>query len=144
MAKIEPSCAANLIAGFKATGISPLNPNTVLKKIPGATLSPSAAQIQAQVSGALLSHLQEQRLGDENAPKRGRKRRIQVSPGKSIGTGDLPRDAAGPEDDGSPEEDDPQALDDDLNESSAEIAIEPKEGKFCIFVRTRHFSYRYT
>lgn len=66
---------AKSIAGFKACGIVPFNPDAVLKKIPRKTIE------------NIVDHLEQLRTGPAKTVKRGKK--LNVSAGKSIGTSDL-------------------------------------------------------
>lgn len=70
-----------MVAAFKATGTYPLDRQQALKRIPGGVTSPEKEALYSRVSSAFLERLQQQRYGDETAPRRGR--RLQVSPGKS-------------------------------------------------------------
>ena len=76
----------NLKSGFKACGIYPMDPNEVLKKIPGE----SAKEIQLNVSQVVLQRLQNMR-NQEERPKI-RRKRVQVDPGKSITSVDIQTD----------------------------------------------------
>lgn len=76
----------NLISGFNATGIYPLNRAKVLNKIPA---SQNEAEVTAAVRDSLTDFLKEQRFGKDSEPTR-KKKRLAVEPGKSISTIDEP------------------------------------------------------
>ena len=70
--------AQNILkAGFKKTGIYPLDKEEVLRSLPRDNLSPNDA-----VSEIFLEHLKQLRYGDE--PARKRKKRLNVPAGKSV------------------------------------------------------------
>ncbi|KAG5876799.1 hypothetical protein JTB14_014129 [Gonioctena quinquepunctata] len=71
---------ANSIAGFKACGIVPFNPDAVLKKIPRKAVDET---LETSWKGALVDHLEQLRTGPTKTVKRGKK--LNVPPGKSKG-----------------------------------------------------------
>ena len=74
----------NLVSGFKACGIYPLNPNAVLKKFPVH----NSAHMGAYVSDAVIDVLREMRHG-HSGPNQKRRKMVRVEPGKSITSADL-------------------------------------------------------
>ncbi|KAK6963260.1 tigger transposable element-derived protein 2 [Biomphalaria glabrata] len=80
-------CAQNLISGFRACGIHPLDPHQVLKKIPAAEVLTGQS-----VSEVVLNYLQNSKFSP-NA-YRGRstgntRKKLHVPPGKSISVEEL-------------------------------------------------------
>ena len=83
---LKESQSANLISGFRTTGLCPLNKEEVLRKLPH---SDNGNDPNHSVSGAFVTYLKV-RYGDESEPttKRTRRKVVQVGvePGQSIGT----------------------------------------------------------
>ena len=82
---LKESQSANLISGFRTTGLCPLNKEEVLRKLPH---SDNGNDPNDSVSGAFVTYLKEVRYGDESEPttKRTRRKVVGVEPGQSIGT----------------------------------------------------------
>ena len=78
---IEGNGRSDLINGFRKCGIYPFNPDEVYKKLPNENvMSPKKALDQS-----LVDSLAELRRGDENEkPKKQKRTRLDVEPGKSI------------------------------------------------------------
>ncbi|KAJ8909324.1 hypothetical protein NQ315_016043 [Exocentrus adspersus] len=89
---------ANILAGFKACGIVPFNPDTVLQKM--VRLRPQEGQervMETSWTEAIVSHLSDLRSGSNDAaPKRGK--RLTVPSGQSIAASDLLPELIEPED----------------------------------------------
>lgn len=75
--KLEPAIAKNLQSGFRGTGIFPLNPEEVLKRLPGST-----EHIAHRLSDSFEKYLREIRF--ESSTSKKRKRRLNVEAGKSV------------------------------------------------------------
>ncbi|KAG5881207.1 hypothetical protein JTB14_026648 [Gonioctena quinquepunctata] len=75
---------ANSIAGFRACGIVPFNPDAVLKKIPRKAVDET---LETSWTGALVDHLEQLRTDPTKTVKR--RKKLNVPPGRSIGTSDL-------------------------------------------------------
>lgn len=73
----------NIVSGFRATGIIPFNPQKVYKRIPESLPD----EPNYTVDHTLLEYLKENRRPNEM--KRGRNKKLNVEPGKSITTSDL-------------------------------------------------------
>ena len=71
---------ANIIAGFKACGIYPLNRHEVLKRLPGYDRGSRDAN-GTEINDSLLQALQSMRSTETQKKKRGKK--VEVPPGKS-------------------------------------------------------------
>lgn len=92
MEKIGFSSSQNIISGFRATGIFPLDRHKVLEKLPIEDL----AAVEEGISGEIIDHLKALRYTDQSSRKP-RKRRLQVAPGKSISVEDVEKNTvAGP------------------------------------------------
>uniref|UniRef100_A0A1Y1K537 DDE-1 domain-containing protein n=2 Tax=Photinus pyralis TaxID=7054 RepID=A0A1Y1K537_PHOPY len=79
----------NILAGFKACGLVPFNPDAVLAKI--ARKEPTTPEernrAETSMTSALVDYLHQLKTGPSDAPKRGK--RLNIAAGKSIGTKDL-------------------------------------------------------
>ena len=86
----DSNTSKNLEAGFRATGLYPVNPSVVLNKLPDGVLdqSSSTEQIETDVYNDVLDVLQSLRGTSEPATKM-RKTRVNVTPGKSISSEDI-------------------------------------------------------
>lgn len=71
----------NLIASFKATGIAPLDPNSVLRKIPSENADDAANQA---VNNVLVEYLQQQRFSTTPTRRNIKRQKLVVEPGKSV------------------------------------------------------------
>lgn len=82
---------ANTMAGFKACGISPFQPDVVFKKIRHLrTLQQqeeSGQQVERAWCNTIVEHLNQMRTGVGEAPKRGKK--LNVPAGRSVSVADL-------------------------------------------------------
>ncbi|XP_021711614.1 jerky protein homolog-like [Aedes aegypti] len=78
----------NLRAGFRASGIYPLNRFQVLKKLP-STESEAGKNADESWSAAFVDVLKEARFGNESVTQK-RKKRIQVEPGQTVKVEDIP------------------------------------------------------
>ncbi|KAI4467025.1 hypothetical protein MML48_2g00005513 [Holotrichia oblita] len=83
MQNLEPTFKANILTGFKACGISPFNPEAVLKKI-----KPRTVDNENATNGALLEAFQNvmqdaSKVEDKSAPKR---MKLDGPVGKSVGS----------------------------------------------------------
>ncbi|XP_028037361.1 uncharacterized protein LOC114248348 [Bombyx mandarina] len=74
---IEINSKANICAGFKATGIVPFNPQTILRKIPDYE-----EQNNYTIDTALLDYLKANRTA--NPLQKLRNKKLNITPGKSI------------------------------------------------------------
>jgi hypothetical protein len=78
--------STNIKAGFEATGICPIDPNRVLRKLPGGVAQSSSDNIVVE---AIEKMIAPQRYHDHDAGTSSRRRppakRIKVAPGKSVG-----------------------------------------------------------
>lgn len=81
------SQSAQLVAGFKKTGIFPFNPDEIICRLPGST---PEVDTPALVSESVIEMLKDLRSG-ESSEKKQRKSKLNVQPGKSIGLEDLPK-----------------------------------------------------
>lgn len=80
---IEYSSTTNLINGFKACGISPFDPNQVLKRLPDWSKTPSTEDSTNQhMSVSIIEVLEKFRYPNEKKMKK--KKRMPVTPGKSV------------------------------------------------------------
>ena len=76
---MQPNVKQNIINGFRACGISPLDREEVLKHIPPTSQADAADALDQ----SLLDHLMSQRSGSQ--PQTSRKRsRLSVLPGRSV------------------------------------------------------------
>jgi hypothetical protein len=103
MDKIEAAQEVNLKAGFAASGIVPLDRDRVLSKLPDRLTNEARAE---PWTAAFVEILQETRL-NTSAKKVVRRKKITVTPGKSVSGADFGLDDAQDEE----AEDDPQPLD---------------------------------
>ena len=93
MGLLQPTISANIISGFKKCGISPFDKESLLnriRRVRGTTGEDDEedAGIGVAVSQLVLDKLSELQSGGEK-PKLKRKKKINVSPGKSICLADL-------------------------------------------------------
>lgn len=78
--KIDPNFETNMINSFRATGIQPLNPYEVLKKMPNERFK---NRVSSEIDNALISFLQQKKNGDANI-KKGKKKLLNIRPGSSV------------------------------------------------------------
>lgn len=115
----------------RGTGIIPLNPNEVLKRLPA-----HRAEQHISVSGAMLSFLKETRRPSSSSnPTRCRKKDLKIIPGKSVAYEDLLSDEdeeAGNERPDSPEREvEENEINKDLKDTQEEITM-PNVGQFIV------------
>ena len=77
---IENTVHDNIISGFRACGVEPLDRSQVLKNIPSAHVEPAVAG--AAIDRSLLERLEKKRGPD--ADQRRKRSRLNVLPGKSV------------------------------------------------------------
>lgn len=85
--KIEANSAKNIKAGFRASGIFPLNKNAVLKNLPTNADQPNTRETATDsfFSEQLVKMLKEERFGKAEQRTIPRKRRLMdVQPGSSV------------------------------------------------------------
>lgn len=88
--KIEPTITNNLKSEFQACGIFPCNVEVLLNKIPGQDTTTDVSDAQDSIESSFISCLEKKRVGRLDRKKPGGKRRkVNVPPGKSITTVDL-------------------------------------------------------
>lgn len=85
----ENKIEKNLRAGFKKCGIVPFEPKEVLNRIPKEPQNPQenlneSIEIERNVTDALTELLKEMRYGSTDLMRAGRKKKIHVTPGKSV------------------------------------------------------------
>lgn len=93
--RLGSNATKNMKSGFRASGICPLNPNAVMKKIPGGAVlsqsqtsssaAPAAVKQENSFSEHLVTLLKKERFGsptDRAMPKR--KRLVDIQPGESV------------------------------------------------------------
>lgn len=76
----------NILAGFKACGLVPFNPDAVLKKITRKEPD-TRQQEQTSMNETFIDYLHHLKTGPTDVPKRGK--RLDIAAGKSVGTEDL-------------------------------------------------------
>ena len=83
MDKKNPNGAVkmDLMASFRATGIAPFDPETVLRKIPSADLEERTDQA---VNNVLVEYLQNQRFAAIPTRRNVKRQKLVVEPGKSV------------------------------------------------------------
>lgn len=87
---LQEKLSDNIIAGFRGTGIFPLDRQQVLKRLPSDTVEDCASEPAAQAMVATLTTMfKEARYGKGDAPARGRKKKINVAPGRSVSAEDI-------------------------------------------------------
>lgn len=82
----------NILAGFRACGLVPFNPDAVLAKIKRKEpITPEEGNAaETSMTAVLVDYLHELKTGPNDAPKRGK--RLNIAAGKSIGTEDLEKE----------------------------------------------------
>uniref|UniRef100_A0A1Y1KZ51 DDE-1 domain-containing protein n=2 Tax=Photinus pyralis TaxID=7054 RepID=A0A1Y1KZ51_PHOPY len=83
---IELKSEKNIKNGFRATGIVPLCPDEVLKKMPTARYK---ERVSREIDNSLLDFLQSQNKRGERV-QRNKKKMLHVEPGASVSVADLP------------------------------------------------------
>ena len=95
---ISKNAASNIKAGFLKCGLSPLNKEKVLACLPNERCSVSAGTVEesaAAIDDSLVSLLGEMRYGD-TGKKKAKRRKVDIEPGKSVGSSDLPQASTTP------------------------------------------------
>lgn len=83
--KIEPNTKHNILALLMKTGISPLNKDKILKRLPGNNLRHEfCLEEKEAIDESVLSLLKEMRYGSENTRTIRKPKKINVIPGKSV------------------------------------------------------------
>lgn len=82
----------NILAGFRACGLVPFNPDAVLAKIKRKEpTTPEEGNVaETSMTAVLVDYLHELKTGPNDAPKQGK--RLNIAAGKSIGTEDLEKE----------------------------------------------------
>lgn len=78
--ELQMNASKNIIAGFKKTGISPLNEHEILARLPGEDLDENH---ENAVEDSVVTLLKEMRYSSMNIVEP-RKRKLNVLPGKSV------------------------------------------------------------
>ena len=92
--KLYPSAqetSQNMVSGFRATGLFPINPKIVINKLPRSPSGMTEVALctgTSLVSDAVVDLLRTMR-GTDEPPKKKRRTRVNVIPGKSISSEDL-------------------------------------------------------
>lgn len=83
--KMEPNTKQNILAGFRKAGISPLNKDIVLSRLPGNNLRQEFCMEEKEaIDESVLLLLQEMRYGPQNTKNIRKSKKINVIPGKSV------------------------------------------------------------
>ncbi|CAG4981887.1 unnamed protein product [Parnassius apollo] len=83
--KMEPNTKQNILAGFMKAGISPLNKDKVLNRLPGNNLRHEfCLEEKEAIDESVLSLLKEMRYGPENTRTIRKPKKINVIPRKSV------------------------------------------------------------
>lgn len=91
MAKLKDKSAENLMAGFRKTGISPIDKSQVLSRLPqsAASVSGTSSTIEL-VSQSFIDHITAARHGsNDKGVVRARRRKVSCAAGKSIAAEDI-------------------------------------------------------
>ena len=88
---VYKNAADNLTSGFKKRGLCPMNKEKPLASLPSSGGDSSLNDESASsINDSLISVLQNMRYGDGSKSKRGKRKKIDVEPGKSVGISDFP------------------------------------------------------
>lgn len=82
MEELRSNSKANIMAGFMKTGIYPINKEEVLSRLPLVKSNENKTEIEKSV----LDLLKEMRYGTMNIIEPKRKKKLEVIPGRSVGT----------------------------------------------------------
>lgn len=105
--KMEPNIKQNILAGFMKAGISPLNKEKVLNRLPGNHKRHELSMEEKEaIDESVLSLLKEMRYGSQSTRITNKKKKINVIPGKSVEDSDY--------------------IDSDISSSNTVSDIEPK------------------
>lgn len=80
--RIAAQSSTNILSGFRACGIVPLNPESVLKRLPAVTQHEDVTK--SLLSDSLLSNLQRNRFQEGQSSSTSTKKKINVKPGESV------------------------------------------------------------
>lgn len=92
--KMAPTMEQAAISGFKKCGIRPLNREVVLKMLPDFHQVHQEEEEDSDnlLSSSFLDFLKETRYPTKQINKQGRKKKVNVAPGKSISVDDMPEE----------------------------------------------------
>lgn len=82
MKELSDNSKTNIMAGFKKTGIYPINEEEVLSRLPEVQNNENKSIIEKSV----LDLLKEMRYGTMNITEPKRKKKLEIIPGRSVGT----------------------------------------------------------
>ena len=83
------AAAENMVSGFCKCGLYPFNPDAVYEKLPSRNvMSPRKALIELLLQR--LQNMREPQSAEEAVPKQSKRKRLDLEPGKSISTLDVP------------------------------------------------------
>ncbi|XP_013194622.2 uncharacterized protein LOC132903038 [Amyelois transitella] len=83
--KMEPNIKQNILSGFAKTGISPLNKEKVLNRLPGyVTRNEFDAEEKEAIDESVLNLLKEMRYGPQNSRPIKKMKKLNVKPGRSV------------------------------------------------------------
>ena len=90
------NAVANLKSGFEKCGLFPLNVEKPLAVLPHVSTRNNnvASDSTSAMDDCLNAVLQEMRYGDATKVKASRRKKLQIEPGKSVGSADLPSTSA--------------------------------------------------
>ena len=90
------NAVANLKSGFEKCGLFPLNVEKPLAVLPHVSTGDNnvPSDSTSAICDSLIAVLQEMRYSDATKVKASRRKRLQVEPGKSVGSADLPSTSA--------------------------------------------------
>lgn len=84
---MKENCKSNLLSGFRKSGIAPFNPEEVLAVLPN--VEEDAERVKSSVGEVFIEHLNHLRYGEQEKQQKGRRKKLSVEPGKSIGGADM-------------------------------------------------------
>ncbi|XP_037869003.1 uncharacterized protein LOC119628945 [Bombyx mori] len=84
MEDLSENAKQNIISGFRKTGIKPIDPNQVLSRLPEELDVKESGENEVEKS--VLDILKEMRYGTTNINEPKRKRKLEVIPGRSVGS----------------------------------------------------------
>lgn len=86
---LQEKMSDNIIAGFRGTGIFPLDRQQVLKRLPSDNDEDRGDTAAQAMVTTLTAMFKEARHGKSDAPVRGRNKKVNVAPGKSVSAEDI-------------------------------------------------------
>ncbi|XP_039291350.1 uncharacterized protein LOC120353005 [Nilaparvata lugens] len=89
---VDDACSKNLISGFRATGIHPIDVEQVLKQLPIS--NQDQEERGRNWCGTLETFLKESRMTETSSNVKQRKKRIHITPGKSVSSEDFHNSSA--------------------------------------------------